>query len=141
MSEALARRFLLGALSRIRGGRLELAEGGRRLAFGAPGSELSARVEIRDPRAYRWALRGGTGLGEGYVDRLWSTDDLVALIRICCRNLPPWDRWRRRLHPLVGPLQRAVELVPRNTRPGRPRTSRLTTTSATSCSSRSSTGG
>jgi cyclopropane-fatty-acyl-phospholipid synthase len=117
-ADGLARRLVLGALSRLRGGRLELSEGGRRFAFGPPGSELRARVEIRDPRAYRWALRGSTGLGEGYVDGLWSVDDLVSMIRIACRNLGPWDRWRRRIHPLVGPLQRALELVPRNTRAG-----------------------
>jgi cyclopropane-fatty-acyl-phospholipid synthase len=118
MSAAPARRGFFAALSRIRSGRLELDEGGRRLAFGPPESELRAQVEVHDPRAYRWALRGSTGLGEGFVDALWTTDDLVAAIRIACRNLPPWDRWRRRIHPLVGPLQRALDLVPRNTRAG-----------------------
>jgi cyclopropane-fatty-acyl-phospholipid synthase len=118
VSAPLARRGVLRALSRIRRGRLELDEGERRFAFGPPDSELRARVEVRDPRAYRWALRGSTGLGEGYVDGLWATDDLVSVIRIACRNLPPWDRWRRRIHPLVGPLQRALDLVPRNTRAG-----------------------
>lgn len=118
VGDPLVRRFLFGALSRTRGGRLELVEDGRRFAFGLAASELSAQVEVRDPRAYRWALRGSTGLGEGYVDGLWTTDDLVSVIRIACRNLASWDRWRRFAQPLVGPLQRAIELVPRNTRAG-----------------------
>jgi cyclopropane-fatty-acyl-phospholipid synthase len=118
VADPLVRRFFFGAVSRTRGGRLELIEDGRRLAFGPADSELSARIEVRDPRAYRWALRGSTGLGEGYVDGLWATDDLVSVIRIACRNLAPWDRCRRFAQPLVGPLQRAIELVPRNTRAG-----------------------
>jgi cyclopropane-fatty-acyl-phospholipid synthase len=118
VGDPLVRRFFFGALSRIRGGRLELVEDGRRLPFGPVDSELSARIEVRDPSAYRWALRGSTGLGEGYVDGLWATDDLVSMIRIACRNLSPWDRWRRFAQPLIGPLQRASALVPRNTRAG-----------------------
>jgi cyclopropane-fatty-acyl-phospholipid synthase len=118
VSAELARRAVLGALARMRGGRLEIDEGARRLGFGPVDSRLRARIEVRDGRAYRWALRGSTGLGEGYVDGLWMTDDLVALSRIACRNLAPWDRWRRRLQPLVGPLQRIGGLVPRNTRAG-----------------------
>jgi cyclopropane-fatty-acyl-phospholipid synthase len=115
---ALARRAFLAALSRMRGGRLEVEDGGQRFSLGPPRAELDARIEVRDPRAYRWALRGSTGLGEGYVEGLWATDDLVSVIRIACRNLPAWDRWRGRIHPLVGPLQRVVDLVPRNTRAG-----------------------
>lgn len=118
VGDPLVRRFFFGALSRIRGGRLELVEDGRRFAFGPADSELSARIEVRDPRAYHWALRGSTGLGEGYVDGLWATDHLVSVIRIACRNLGAWDRWRRYAQPLVEPLQRAIELVPRNTRAG-----------------------
>jgi hypothetical protein len=34
----------------------------------------------------RGPLRGSVGLGEGYVDGLWETDDLVALIRIAARE-------------------------------------------------------
>ena len=61
---ALARRVMFAALARIRSGRLELVEGGRTFAFGPAGSRLRARIEVRDPRAYAWALRGSTGLGE-----------------------------------------------------------------------------
>ena len=95
-----------------------LVEGGRERAFGPAGSELEARVAVRDLRAYAWALRGSTGLGEGYVEGLWDVDDLVALIRIAARNLGPLDRLRRRADPVLGPLQRAGNLVPRNTRTG-----------------------
>ena len=56
-------------LAASRGGRLEIAEGGRRFALRAARTpSCEARVEVRDPRAYRWTLRGSTGLGEGYVD-------------------------------------------------------------------------
>jgi cyclopropane-fatty-acyl-phospholipid synthase len=114
----IARRIVLAALSRLRSDRLEIVEEGRRMAFGETTPELSARIEIDDRRAYARALRGSTGLCESYVEGLWSTDDLVSVARIACRNLGPLDAWRRRLHPMLGPAQRIATLVPRNTRRG-----------------------
>jgi cyclopropane-fatty-acyl-phospholipid synthase len=102
----------------MRGGRLEVAEAGRVRKFGPADASLRARVEVVDPRAWSGLLRGSTGWGEGYVDGYWATDDLVDLTRIACRNLAPFDRWRRRLHPIVGPVQRVAKLVPQNTRAG-----------------------
>ena len=59
----LGRRAMFAGLARMRSGRLEIAEDGRSFGFGAPDSSLRARVEVRDRRAYPWALRGSTGLG------------------------------------------------------------------------------
>ena len=109
---------MLRVLSGIRGGRLEIADAGGLHRFGPPDAELCARVEIADRRAYRWALRGSTGFGEGYADGLWDTDDLLALCRIACRSLPPLDRLRARVQPLLRPVQNLAGLVPRNTRGG-----------------------
>ena len=118
MTAAIARRGVLRLLSGIRGGRIEVDEGGRRFAFGPADAALRATVRVDDPRAYCWMLRGSTGLGEGFVDGLWTTDDLVALIRIACRNLAMLDRWRGRAHAVLAPFARALSLVPRNTRAG-----------------------
>lgn len=114
----LGRRAMFRLLRGTTGGRLEIREGERTYGFGQLDSELQASVEIHDPRAYAWTLRGSTGLGEGYIEGLWSSADLVSLSRLCCRNLPALDRWRRAFHPVLGPLQRAWTLVPRNTRFG-----------------------
>jgi cyclopropane-fatty-acyl-phospholipid synthase len=105
-------------LGHAHGGRVELDEGGRVTRFGPPDAHLRARVEVRDPRAYAWALRGSTGWGEGYIERLWDSTDLVALARIAVRGLPALDRWKRAAHPVLGRLQRAAAIVPRNTRVG-----------------------
>ncbi|MQA73953.1 MAG: methyltransferase domain-containing protein [Solirubrobacterales bacterium] len=118
LTVAIARRGLFRLLSRIRGGRIEIDDDGRRFGFGPPDAGLRATVRVGDPRAYSWALRGSTGLGEGYADGLWTTDDLLALTRIACRNLAPLDRWRGRVHAVIGPLERTIPLVPRNTRAG-----------------------
>ena len=118
MTTALARRLLFAALARITGGRIEIVEGGRRFGFGPADAALRALIEVRDPRAYRWCLRGSAGLGEGFVEELWSSEDLVEVTRIACRELPPLDRLRRLLHPVIGPLQRALGRVPRNSRRG-----------------------
>jgi len=114
----LARRTVRGLMRRIRGGTVELVEDGERSFFGDRRAGLAARVEVRDPRAYAWALRGSTGWGEGYVEGLWESDDLVALTRIAARQMPAADRWRRRLHPMLAPAQRLARLVPANTVPG-----------------------
>ena len=114
----LARRIVLAGLGAIGNGRLQVVEGRASYGFGPTDAPLRATIEVHDPRAYPWALRGSTGLGEGYIEGLWTVDDLVALGRIACRNLAPLDRLRRRFHPLLGRLQRAANLVPENTRKG-----------------------
>ena len=115
--ESACRRLALRVLSGIRDGRLELVEpDSKRLSFGEADADLAATVEIRSPGFYRAMLGGSVGLGEAYRDGAWDCDDLVALARIAARNLAPLDRWRRRLHPVLAPLQRTVWRVPRNSR-------------------------
>ena len=115
--EGACRRAALGLLSRLQGGSIVLVEpGARRFRFGEPDAGLGATIEVHSPRFYRALLGGSVGLGESYRDGLWDSDDLVALMRIACRNLGPLDRWRRRLHPLLAPIERTVRRVPRNSR-------------------------
>jgi cyclopropane-fatty-acyl-phospholipid synthase len=118
MSGRIARAAVERILDRVTAGRIEVVENGRRRAFGPEDAELRAEVRIRDPRAWAAALRGSASWGAGYVEGLWDTDDPVTLTRIAARELPRLDAWRRRLHPVLGPLQRAATLVPRNTRRG-----------------------
>ena len=117
-STDLARRLGHAVLSRLRHGRIEVVESGRRDAFGERAAELSVTVEVRDPVAWRLLLRGSTGFGEGYVQGAWNTSDLVALTRIAARNMPALDRMRRRWHPVLGRAQRLAGMVPRNSRRG-----------------------
>jgi cyclopropane-fatty-acyl-phospholipid synthase len=115
--EAASRRVALGAFSRVQGGLLELIEpDGRRFRFGDAAADVVATVKVNSMRFYRSLLSGSIGLGEAYRDRLWDCDDLVALLRIACRNLGSLDRWRRRLHPLLVPLERTLWRVPRNSK-------------------------
>jgi cyclopropane-fatty-acyl-phospholipid synthase len=115
--ESACRRLALRALAGIREERLELIEPSeRRLYFGDPDARLSATVEIHSPHFYRAMLGGSVGLGEAYRDGVWDCDDLVAVARIAARNMGPLDRWRRRLHPVLSPLQRTIWHVPRNSR-------------------------
>ncbi len=106
-----------GALRRLRGGRLELVEpGGDTHRFGDPDADLAARLEVHSPSFYRAVLGGSVGLGEAYRDGVWDCDDPVALIRIAARNMGTLDRWHRRLHLMISPLERTLWRVPRNSR-------------------------
>ena len=118
VATSTARRVGRSVLARARHGRIEVAEGGGREVFGDPEADLRARVEIRDPAAWRLLLRGSTGFGEGFVRGDWHSEDLVELTRIAARNMPALDRLRRRWHPLLGRAQRLGRLVPRNSRRG-----------------------
>src|SRR5882757_4251213 len=115
--ESASRRLALGAFSRVRGGSLELIEpDGRRFRFEDAAADLAATVRVNSARFYRSLLSGSVGLGEAYRDRLWDCEDLVSVLRIACRNLGSLDAWRRRLHPLLVPLEKTVWRVPRNSR-------------------------
>jgi cyclopropane-fatty-acyl-phospholipid synthase len=116
----LARRAVCARLEGLEGAALELREGGRRLRFGDPGADLSARVEVRDPALWpALLLRGSLGGAEAYLDGHWDTDDLVAVVRVLARN-------RRALGALEGALAprlaraalRPLHWARRNTRRG-----------------------
>jgi cyclopropane-fatty-acyl-phospholipid synthase len=83
-----AGRVSLAAASRIRTGCLtvELPDGSRRV-FGDAASALRGEMRIHDLDALRRVLLGGeVGAGEAYVEGLWSSPDLVALISLGVAN-------------------------------------------------------
>jgi cyclopropane-fatty-acyl-phospholipid synthase len=101
-------------LGRLREGRLEIVEGGRRRGFGPPAAPLAATIRVHDPSFWRALLGGSRRLADAYGAGAWDSDDLVTLVRIGAREMPRLDRWRRPLAPLRTLLSR----VPRNTRDG-----------------------
>ena len=84
----VAQRIGLAAAARIRTGCLVvvLPDGSRRM-FGDAQSTRRGEIRIHDSRALvRALLNGETGGGEAYVDGLWSSPDLVALIELGALN-------------------------------------------------------
>jgi len=118
MRDAVARAGVGTVLGRVRSGRVDVVEDGRERSFGPPDAELTATVRINDPAAWRDPLRGSIGLGEGYVDGRWETDDLVSLIRIAARELRQMDGLRGAIARPRGLWHRVRRLVPENTRAG-----------------------
>ena len=115
--DRLARRLVLRLLRGLRGGELVLVEADTRVEFGERLDEapLRAVLEVRSPRFYRQLLRGSVGLCESYMQSLWDCDDLVALTRIAALNVGSLDTLRRRLAPVLVPVQRWLRLLVRNT--------------------------
>ncbi|HEV3378533.1 MAG TPA: cyclopropane-fatty-acyl-phospholipid synthase family protein [Thermoleophilaceae bacterium] len=101
-------------LGRLREGRLEILEDGRRHCFGPPSAPVRATLRVHDPSFWRALLGGSRGLAEAYGAGVWDSDDLVALARMGAREMSRLDRWRR---PLV-PLRDLASRIPRNTREG-----------------------
>jgi cyclopropane-fatty-acyl-phospholipid synthase len=84
----MAGRIGLAAASRIGIGCLtvQLPDGSRRV-FGDHASELRGEMHIHDLEALRRLLIGGeVGGGEAYMEGLWSSPDLVALISLAVAN-------------------------------------------------------
>ena len=101
----MARAIVHRLLRLTRGGVLELREGGRPIArFGAldPVEPLRAVLDVHDTAFYRQLLRGSVGLAEAHMDGLWSSPDLVALVRLGARNGEALDRPRRWVRPLIA---------------------------------------
>jgi cyclopropane-fatty-acyl-phospholipid synthase len=87
-SERLAWRVGLAAAERISVGRLTVVlPDGSRMVFGPADPELQGEIHLHDPAALvRILLHGETGAGEAYMDGLWSSPDLAALLRMAARE-------------------------------------------------------
>ncbi|HET9010703.1 MAG TPA: cyclopropane-fatty-acyl-phospholipid synthase family protein [Gemmatimonadaceae bacterium] len=114
MIDRIARRIAHAFLARIHTGRLTVVEDGETVVFGA--GPPTATVYVHSPRVWRRLMRGSRGLAESYLDGMWTTPDLTAVVRVAARNVDGIDRLRRRLAPVRAPIQRAAALVRPNTR-------------------------
>jgi len=118
MRDGVARAGVGAVLDRVTHGRIDVVEGVRERSYGPADAGLRATVTINDPAAWRDPLRGSVGLGEGYVEGRWETDDLVALIQIAARELRGMDGVRGAVARPRALWHRLRGLVPENTRPG-----------------------
>jgi len=88
LADAAARRMLLGAISRLKVGRLTIEEAsGRRHEFdsGTPGP--TATLQVLNNAFYRQVLLGGEiGFGEAYQAGVCNSPDLVSLIQLAIVN-------------------------------------------------------
>ncbi|HEX7299201.1 MAG TPA: cyclopropane-fatty-acyl-phospholipid synthase family protein [Solirubrobacteraceae bacterium] len=122
MTNRTARAIVHRLLALTRHGVLEVREpGGAVTCFGAldAAAPLHAVLEVRAPAFYRQLLRGSLGLAEAHMDGLWTSPDLVTLVRLGARNGEALDRPRRWLRPLIGPARaigRARNTVTRSQR-------------------------
>jgi cyclopropane-fatty-acyl-phospholipid synthase len=85
---SVAERVGLAAAARIKVGCLTVVlPDGRRRLFGDPASDRRGEIHIHDEKAaVRILLHGETGVGEAYMDGLWSSPDLEALIELAALN-------------------------------------------------------
>ena len=113
MTTRLARKLATSTLSRIHTGQLTIVEGARTTVFGSGAPQ--ATVQIHHPAAWTKLLLGSRGMGEAYMDGLWDTPDLTAVVRVAARNVDGIDEVRRRLSPVREPFQRARAAFMRNT--------------------------
>ena len=56
------------------------------------------------------------GAGESYLDGLWDSDDVTAVVRIFARNLPTLDEWENKFKWLTMPINKIQHLARRNTK-------------------------
>ena len=117
--DAAARRMVHRILSRLSRGKVTVVERGVRSEYGDDESGLRAVVHVASPECYRRVAFGGTvGAGAAYVDGLWSTDDLPALIRIFALDEQAHFGLEGGLARLARPAHRLYHYFRRNTRRG-----------------------
>jgi cyclopropane-fatty-acyl-phospholipid synthase len=86
--QGFMRNLFWSRMEKLRQGRLVCIEGAQRRVFGGPAeTALAATIEICDPRFFLYVVFvGSLGAAEAYIEGFWCCDDLVALVRIFCRN-------------------------------------------------------
>jgi len=116
--DRLARRAVLARLAALTTGAVAVEEGGRRTVLGG-GDAPPVSLRVHRPAFWsRVALGGSIGAGEAYRDGLWSSDDLVGLIRLLAADRAATARLESGTARMAVPLARLVHRLRANTRSG-----------------------
>jgi len=115
----LARSLVLKSLAAVRQGRLIFIDREERWEFGEAHCDLTTTVWVLHPHFYRRVAFGGTiAAAETYMDGLWRTSDLLALVRIMVRNQGAQQQLEGGLTRLAAPLRRLLHRLNDNTLSG-----------------------
>jgi cyclopropane-fatty-acyl-phospholipid synthase len=90
LPESLARRAVLGLLSRLQKDCLIVEENDQLYCFGEDRNtaKLVASITVKDPSAWLAVFHSGSlGAGEAYMQDSWETPDLLKVIRVFVRNM------------------------------------------------------
>jgi len=112
--QRVARRIVLSLLRRLSSGQLTVLEGERALVLGH--GSPRATVQVNSPRLWPRLLHGSRGMAGAYMQGLWESPDLTAVVRVAARNASTLDEWRRRVAPARASLQAVRGIRARNTR-------------------------
>ena len=88
--ERWCRQMLFGQLKGLQGAHLVIEDSTGIHRFGrlVDDNNLNAHIQIHDPCAYRKIVFGGSvGAGEAYMQGIWTTPCLVAVVQVMARNL------------------------------------------------------
>ena len=111
-----AKELFFHSLRGLRGGFLEIVCPEATYTFGEPGAALRAMAVIHDERFFVRAVIGAdVGIGESFMDGDWTSPDLVALVRLCVRNLRTLDASHRWLSAVCSMASRARHFLRANT--------------------------
>ncbi len=75
------------------------------VAIYGPGGGLEATLTVLDPRAW-WhlATEGSIGLGRGYIEGWWQSQDPDLVVRVAARNMKALDEIRNRMANFTNPI-------------------------------------
>ena len=120
---SLSKKVVFSLLKKLTDGHIRLIENGQEISFGNRDANIKATVTVHDQKAYSRILWGGSiGAGEAYVEGMWSSDNLVDVIRLFSRNLATLEKHEQRFgfllnivnmfkHRSTAIVRQAVELT------------------------------
>ena len=117
----IARRSVLSLLTQLKHGRLTIIEGNHRHPFGQKSdtAPLQAEVSVHHPHFYSRILFGGSiGAAEAYMERLWSADNLTAVMRILALNRQAAVNMEKGPARLMAALYKLYHSARKNTKVG-----------------------
>ena len=119
--QTLARRLCLRLLANIERGSLVIHDDGETFHFGnaLDPAQPHAEVHVHDRGLFRQMLSGGSiAAGEAYMQGLWSSPNLVAVMRLFSANLPTLELLESRQSWLVRLGLKLSHALKRNTHKG-----------------------
>ena len=116
---SFSKRIVFSLLKKLTDGHIRLIENGNEVLFGNGDATIQATITIHDPKAYSRILWGGSiGAGEAYVEGLWSSDNLVDVIRLFSRNLAALEKHEQRFGFLLNIINMVKHRLNRNSKAG-----------------------